>query len=67
MTKLFDRQPIVSWQEAGEPTMEDRVKENVRDIIENHQPETLNDRITTELERLCQEGEKEILAKYVKG
>ena len=66
MTKMFDRQPIVSWQEAGEPTMEDRVKENVRDIIENHQPETLNDRITTELERLCQEGEKEIVAKYVK-
>ena len=38
MTKMFDRQPIQSWQDAGKPTMEDRVKEKVREIIENHQP-----------------------------
>jgi trimethylamine--corrinoid protein Co-methyltransferase len=67
LTKMFDRQPIVSWQETGEPTMEGRVKEKVRDIIENHQPEPLNDGIITELERLCREGEKEILARYEKG
>jgi len=67
LTKMFDRQPIVSWQETGEPNMEGRVKEKVLDIIENHQPEPLNDGIITELERLCREGEKEILARYEKG
>jgi len=66
MTKMFDRQPIVSWQEAGKPSMEDRVREKIRTIIESHEPEYLDGKVISELERLCQEGEKEILAKYEK-
>lgn len=66
VNKMFDRQPIESWKNAGKPTMEDRTKEKVLDIIENHQPETLDDRIITELDRLCREGEKEILKKQGK-
>ena len=67
MTKMFDRQPIQSWQDAGEPTMEGRVQEKVREIIDTHQPKPLDDRIVTELDRLRREGEKEILAKYENG
>ncbi len=66
ITKMFDRQPIESWKTAGKPTMEDRTKEKTLDIIENHQPETLDARIITELDRLCREGEKEILKKQGK-
>jgi len=67
MTKMFDRQPIVSWQEAGKPSMEDRVREKIRTIIETHESGCLDDKVISELERLCHEGEKEILAKYGKG
>ncbi|MEA3232158.1 MAG: trimethylamine methyltransferase family protein [Thermodesulfobacteriota bacterium] len=67
MTKMFDRQPIESWQNAGKPSMEDRVREKIRTIIESHEPECLDGKVISELERLCQEGEKEILAKYEKG
>jgi len=67
MTKMFDRQPIVSWQEAGKPSMEDRVREKIRTIIETHESGCMDDKVISELERLCHEGEKEILAKYEKG
>ncbi len=67
MSKMFDRQPIQTWMDKGEPTMEGRVQEKVREIIETHQPKPLEDRIIIELERLRQEGEKEILAKHGNG
>ncbi len=64
LSKMLDRQPIQSWKDNGEPTMEDRVQGKVREIIETHQPKPLDDGIVSELDRLKKEGEKEILAKY---
>jgi trimethylamine--corrinoid protein Co-methyltransferase len=61
--RLFNRQPIAAWQAAGGPTMEDRVREEVRKIVETHQPETrLDGKIfCDEVQRLKQgTGEKEI-------
>jgi len=66
-TKLLNRQTIDAWKDAGKPSMEDRVKEEVRKIAETHQPEPLSNKILVELERLQKEGEKEILAKLTKG
>jgi trimethylamine--corrinoid protein Co-methyltransferase len=63
VSKLLNRQPIDTWIAAGKPTMEDRVKEEVKRIIETHKPEPLSDKVLAELARLRKEGEKEILAK----
>lgn len=63
---LMNRQNIDSWKTAGQPKMEDRVKEEIRNISENHTPATLSDKVHSELERLKIEGEKEILAKIEK-
>ena len=65
--KLLDQKPIPTWEASGKKTMEDRVREKVVDIVENYTPEPLDDKIISELERLRQEGEKEILAKMEKG
>jgi len=64
--KLLNRQSIHTWNDAGKPSMEDRVKEEVRMITETHKPEPLSDKIISELDRLKKEGEKEILAKLKK-
>ncbi|RLC20373.1 MAG: hypothetical protein DRH93_13800 [Deltaproteobacteria bacterium] len=65
--RLLNRQTIDAWNDAGKPSMEDRVKEEVRMITETHTPEPLSDKVMTELDRLKKEGEKEILAKLQKG
>ena len=65
--KLLNRQTIDAWKDAGKPSMEDRVKEEVRMIAETHKPKPLSDKILSELDRLTREGEKEIFAKLKKG
>ncbi len=65
--KLMNRQNIDGWAAAGKPTMEDRVKDEIRMITQTHVPAPLSDKILAELERLRKEGEKEILAKLEKG
>jgi trimethylamine--corrinoid protein Co-methyltransferase len=62
-SKLLNRQTIAAWDAAGKPTMQDRVKEEIKAITESHRPEPLSDKILAELNRLKSEGEKEILAK----
>jgi len=65
-TKLLNRQTIDAWKASGQPSMEDRVKEQVRKIVETHKPEPLSDKILSELDRLKKKGEREILAKLKK-
>jgi trimethylamine--corrinoid protein Co-methyltransferase len=64
--RLLDRQPIAAWQAAGGPTMEDRVREEVRNIVDSHQPEPMDGKVLDELARLKRDGEKEILARLEK-
>lgn len=66
-SKLLNRQTIDAWKASGEPSMETRVKQEVRKISETHKPEPLSDKIVSELDRLKKEGEREILAKLEKG
>jgi len=47
--------------------MEDRVKDEIRNIAETHKPEPLSDKMMSELDQLKKEGEKEILKKLKKG
>ena len=67
VSNLLNRQDIDNWNAAGKPSMEDRVKEEVRRITETHAPEPLSDKVISTLAELRQEGEKEILAKLEKG
>jgi trimethylamine--corrinoid protein Co-methyltransferase len=67
VSNLLNRQDIDSWNAAGKPSMEDRVKAEVRRITETHAPEPLSDKVISTLAQLRQEGEKEILAKLDKG
>jgi trimethylamine--corrinoid protein Co-methyltransferase len=60
---LMNRQTIDAWKTAGQPTMADRVKEEITHIRDTHKPQPLSDKVISELERLAREGEKEILAK----
>ena len=62
-TKLLNHQTIAAWQKDDQPTLEDKVQEKLRHIIDTHQPEPLDGKILDELERLKKEGEKEILNK----
>ena len=66
-SSLMDHQTIDIWKSSGQPTMEGRVKERVREIAETHTPAPLSDKVMAELDRLKKEGEKEILAKVAKG
>lgn len=66
-SRLLNRQNIESWNAAGKPTMESRVKQEVEQIINTHKVQPLSDKIISELERLKIEGEKEITAKLEKG
>jgi len=64
---ILNRQPIVAWQQHGEATMEDRVGDEVRHIVETHDPSPLDSKIIDEIDRLKREGEKEILTRLEKG
>jgi trimethylamine--corrinoid protein Co-methyltransferase len=63
VSRLLDRQTIDSWKNVGQPTMDQRVKDEIRSIMETHRPDPLSDKVTAEIERLAQEGEKEIRAR----
>ncbi|MBF0211489.1 MAG: trimethylamine methyltransferase family protein [Desulfamplus sp.] len=65
--KLLNHKSISQWEASGKLTMEERVKEEVRKIVETHKPEALDDKVAQELERLQIEGAREIQAKMEKG
>jgi len=65
--KLLNHKPISMWESSGRQTMEERVKEEVRKIVETHTPEPMDEKVVAELERLRIEGTREIQAKMEKG
>ena len=59
-TKIFTRQAMENWREAGSKDVEARVREEIRRILETHQPTPLPEGVLAEVERIKTEGEKEI-------
>jgi hypothetical protein len=55
------------WPAAGEPTMENPVREEVHRIVEAHRPESLDGCVLDKIARLKREGEKELLDRLEKG
>jgi trimethylamine---corrinoid protein Co-methyltransferase len=65
--RLLNRQPIAAWQAAGRPTMENRIREEVRRIVEAHRPESLDGCVLDKIARLEREREKGLLDWLEKG
>lgn len=67
LPRLLDQQSIDSWLAAGGPDMQDRVRRDLERIVETHQADALDDKVQVELQRLQDEGCREILAQIKKG
>lgn len=61
-TSIFTRNPINAWRDGGERDTEQRIREKIRHIVENHQPDPLPESVLDTLERLKREGEKKLTA-----
>jgi trimethylamine---corrinoid protein Co-methyltransferase len=61
-SKVFTRQPYERWKETGSKTVEDRVREEIKDILGTHQAESLSDSVISELDRIKSGGEKELIS-----
>jgi trimethylamine--corrinoid protein Co-methyltransferase len=59
-SKIFTRQAMENWREAGSKDVEARVREEIRRILETHKTPPLSEGVLAELERIKTEGEKEI-------
>ena len=53
LPQLIDRSRIRDWEEAGRPTLLDRVKDKVERILESHVPEALEPELLARLLRLA--------------
>jgi trimethylamine--corrinoid protein Co-methyltransferase len=58
---LMDRQPWDSWQAAGAPSMRDRIRERLSEILAKHEPPPLHEGAAAEIEKILQRA-KESLA-----
>ncbi len=58
--KLMARQSYDDWQQAGAKDMAQRVRERVAGVLESHKVPSLPDKTLAALERLKQQGEKEL-------
>jgi trimethylamine---corrinoid protein Co-methyltransferase len=59
-SRVFTRQSFESWKANGSKTTENRVREEIRRILETHQPPALSDVVLAEMERIKTEGETEL-------
>lgn len=60
-TRLFDRKPRSVWEKNGAKRLDARIHEATAAIIESHQPESLDDKVVQELERIKAKGVSELV------
>jgi trimethylamine--corrinoid protein Co-methyltransferase len=58
--RIFTRQQYDSWQESGAKDTATRVREEIRRIVETHQPPSLDEKTLAQLEEIKRRGEKEL-------
>ena len=56
---LLDRQNYHTWKENGARTMEQRIKEKIRDILANHDPKPLPENVRAKIRQIREKSEKE--------
>jgi len=54
---LTDREPWVTWEAAGAPTMPDRIKARLREILDTHKPPPLPEGAAERIEAILQAAE----------
>jgi len=54
---LTDREPWVTWEAAGAPTMMDRIKTRLREILDTHRPPPLPEGAAAKIEAILQAAE----------
>jgi trimethylamine--corrinoid protein Co-methyltransferase len=59
--EFMDRRRMETWQAAGARDSYQLALEKTRDILQNHQPEPLPDKVQKELKRIIAETEKELV------
>ena len=59
--RVFTRTPFEQWKEKGSKTTEDLVREEIKHILGTHHPEKIKAGVLTELDRIKETGEKELL------
>ena len=59
--KLMNRQTRAQWQQSGKIDIADRILKQTIEILENHQPPKLGDKIMDELEKIRVRGERELI------
>jgi trimethylamine--corrinoid protein Co-methyltransferase len=58
--EFMDRSPMEKWQAAGARDSYQRALEKTRDILQNHQPDPLPEKVLAELKYIIEETEKEL-------
>lgn len=58
--KISDRNPREKWENAGSKDLRVVARERVKDILDSHQPESLDDDVREELEKIVKEVQKKI-------
>lgn len=58
--KVFTRQPFETWKEGGSKDVEARVREKIVSTLETHEAPPLTDKILSELQRIKNQGDKEL-------
>ena len=61
--KVFTRMPFEKWKETGSKTTEIRVREEIKHILDTHEPKDLPESVLSTLEQIRDNGEKELLSK----
>jgi trimethylamine--corrinoid protein Co-methyltransferase len=60
---LMTRQGYTKWKEDGSKDINQRIKEKIQDIVDNHEIPPLSENIVRRLKSIKQEGEKELIGK----
>jgi trimethylamine--corrinoid protein Co-methyltransferase len=58
--QLLDRAPRDEWEQDGALTLGDRAADQVREILEHHEPAQMNSKIAAALEALIQQAEDRV-------
>jgi trimethylamine--corrinoid protein Co-methyltransferase len=61
--RYLNRRDYQNWESSGKITMEEKIREEVKEILATHKPESLPENIKEELDRIIKEHEKRIAAK----
>jgi trimethylamine---corrinoid protein Co-methyltransferase len=61
--RLFTRQHYTGWMKDGAKDTARRVQEEIRRLVETHQPLALPDKVLSALDRIKTEGEKELISR----